>query len=248
MSRIFSIPFRFPCLSAVQGLFTTRIAHTDSGEAASANLARSAPGRKREAEENIAGLLQEHAIGAWCETRQVHGTDISFLEDLAEEDMPPTGDALATSLPDRALVIKVADCQPVLLAHTSGKAIAALHVGWRGNRANAPGLWASAFCERYGLDPRDLYAVRGPSLSPRKSEFVHFEQEWGEPFRDYFHPGNRSVDLWRLTRDQLKAAGVPGEQIFGLDLCTHTLSELFYSHRRNADPERQAGLIWIRNE
>jgi hypothetical protein len=118
-------------------------------------------------------------------------------------------------------------------------------VGWRANRANAPGVWTRAFCERYGLDPRDVYAVRGPSLSPQKSEFVHFEREWGDAFRDYFHPGRRTVNLWRLTRDQLTQAGIAEENIFGLDLCTYSLPELFYSHRRSADPERQAGLIVV---
>jgi hypothetical protein len=248
MPRILSIPFRFPCLGdRVQCLFTTRIAHAASGERASGNLARTVPGHEREATENIAALQREHEIVAWRETRQVHGTRISFLEDLAEPDLPPTGDALATHLPDQALVIKVADCQPVLLAHASGEAIAAFHVGWRANREHAPTSWTRAFCWRYGLDPRRVYAVRGPSLSPEKSEFIHFEREWGEAFRAYFRPRTRTVDLWRLTRDQLVEAGLPRENIFGLDLCTHTLSELFYSHRRGGDPERQAGLIVVQS-
>lgn len=246
MRRTLSIPFRFPELDGVQCLFTTRIAHSASGEAVSGNVARSLPGREREAAEAISGLQAEHGIGAWQETRQVHGTDIAFLEDLADPDTRPRGDALATHLSDRALVIKVADCQPVLLAHASGRAVAALHVGWRANRHNAPGLWTRAFCQRYGLEPQRIYAVRGPSLSPQRSEFIHFDREWGESFREYFHPLSKTVDLWRLTRDQLAGAGIPLEQIYGLDLCTHTVAELFYSHRRSGDPERQAGLIWIR--
>lgn len=248
MRRIHSIPFRFPCLDKVQCLFTTRIACADNGEPVSGNLSRTVPGREQEAAENIAELQKEHGIKAWRETRQVHGTDINFLEDLTQADLPPTGDALATNLADQALVIKVADCQPVLLAHASGHAIAALHVGWRANRANASGTWTRSFCERYGLDPREVYAVRGPSLSPEKSEFVHFQREWGDSFRDYFHSPSRTVNLWRMTRDQLTEAGIPGENIFGLDLCTHTLGELFFSHRRGADPERQAGLVWIGEE
>lgn len=37
------------------------------------------------------------------------------------------GDGLATSRPGLGLLIKTADCQPVLLAHRSGRHIAALH-------------------------------------------------------------------------------------------------------------------------
>ena len=248
MSRISCIPFQFPGLECVQCLFTTRIASFSSERSLSGNLARTLPGREREAEDNIVALQEDHGMGTWREMRQVHGTDIAFIDDLSRSSTPPRADALATNLAGQALVIKVADCQPVLLAHASAGAIAALHVGWRANRENAPKIWTRSFCHRYGLDPRDVYAVRGPSLSPQKSEFINFEREWGEEFRGYLHPGKRTVNLWRLTRDQLAGAGIPEEHIFGLDLCTHTLSELFYSHRRSGDPERQAGLIWIRGE
>ena len=245
MNRIASIPFRFPTIPGVNCLFTTRWPQAEE-EADSGNLSRLVSGGHPEAEANIRRLRQGYGFSAWQELRQVHGTGISFLElEPGEGDPPPQADALATSLPGRALVVKVADCQPVLMAHSSGGFVAALHVGWRANRENAPGLWVKAFCEHYGLLAKDLFAVRGPSLSPRASEFVNFQLEWGEDFRDYFRPGDKTVDLWALTRDQLHQAGIPREQIHGLDLCTYTLSELFFSHRRDGDPRRQAGLIWI---
>ena len=46
------------------------------------------------------------------------------------------GDGLATARPGQALIIKTADCQPILLAHKSGKYVGALHAGWRGNVQN----------------------------------------------------------------------------------------------------------------
>jgi purine-nucleoside/S-methyl-5'-thioadenosine phosphorylase / adenosine deaminase len=54
------------------------------------------------------------------------------------------------------------------------------------------------------------------------------------------------VDLWREARRQLREAGV-GE-IESADACTCCEPELFFSHRRDGDPRRQAGLVWLDSE
>lgn len=71
----------------------------------------------------------------------MHGDTLVFEPDAVSWEAQPTadGDGLATSRPGLGLLIKTADCQPVLLAHRSGRHIAALHAGWRGNRCNFPG-------------------------------------------------------------------------------------------------------------
>jgi copper oxidase (laccase) domain-containing protein len=51
------------------------------------------------------------------------------------------------------------------------------------------------------------------------------------------------VDLWSEARRQLREAGV--EEIQSADLCTCCEAELFFSHRRDRDPRRQAGLVWL---
>lgn len=51
------------------------------------------------------------------------------------------------------------------------------------------------------------------------------------------------VDLWGEARRQLHEAGV--EEIESADLCTCCEAELFFSHRRDGDPRRQAGLVWL---
>jgi copper oxidase (laccase) domain-containing protein len=51
------------------------------------------------------------------------------------------------------------------------------------------------------------------------------------------------VDLWSEARRQLREAGI--EEIESADLCTCCEAELFFSHRRDGDPRRQAGLVWL---
>ena len=235
------IPFTFPGLPGIGCLFTTRQASFHSpatGNASSQGETAFSRGMRH--------LQKDSGFKAWRTVCQVHGRAMVFC--TAEDNCEQTeADALATAESGQALAIRTADCQPILVAHVSGRFIAALHVGWRGNRANTPGLWIERFCRSFGLDPADLLAVRGPSLSPHKSEFIHFDQEWGEEFLPYFDPFQRTVNLWQLTRDQLLQTGLRRENIFGLDLCTYSQPELFYSHRRARDQGRQAGLIWIKD-
>jgi copper oxidase (laccase) domain-containing protein len=54
------------------------------------------------------------------------------------------------------------------------------------------------------------------------------------------------VDLWSEARRQLREAGV--EEIQSADLCTCCETEHFFSHRRDGDPRRQAGLVWLDGE
>jgi hypothetical protein len=197
---------------------------------------------------NRRSMQKQLGFSTWQEIKQVHGDRMIFepeagaVEDHAEEE----ADGLATSVPGQALVVKTADCQPILLAHNTGLYVAALHVGWRGNAIGFPTSGAKAFCEHYGLDPNDVYAVRGPSLGPWSSVFENYAEEFGTDFDAYYEQARQTVNLWRLTRDQLLAAGLPEQNVFGLDLDTYGLTELFFSYRRNRNTGRQVSVVWIR--
>ena len=246
------IPFAFPGIPGVACAFQTRtggramVARGD--EFAGGNISLEVDCDASQTVAARQALQKGLGFGSWQEVLQVHGDLVVFEPEPG--DMAKAGsieaDGQATDRPGQALVVKTADCQPVMLAHKSGRYVAALHVGWRGNVLRFPRLGARAFCEEYELDPADVLAVRGPSLGPGASEFKEFETEFGERFRPYHRPATDTVDLWRLTREQLEAAGLRPENIFGLDLCTHSLPELFFSYRRNNACGRQASLIWIR--
>jgi hypothetical protein len=89
------------------------------------------------------GAPFQKALGfsSWHSLTQVHGTDMVFDpdQDTLSETSVPRADGQATSRPGAALAIKTADCQPILLAHASGRHVAALHAGWRGNVMDFPG-------------------------------------------------------------------------------------------------------------
>lgn len=245
------IRFAFPGVPRVRCAFQTRRGGGSPGPWAGGNISHEVGDSPAVVTANRTALATALELAAWTEVRQVHGDAM-----VMDPEPPPLAaalaaapvvqaDGLATSRPGMGLVIKTADCQAILLAHESGRYVAALHAGWRGNRMGFPQSGVRAFCERYGFPPREVLAVRGPSLGPAAAEFVNFDTEWGGDFVRWFRPASRTMDLWTLTRHQLAEAGLPPERIFGLDLCTHTLSDDFFSFRRAATTGRQASIIWM---
>ena len=128
------LPFRFPGIDGVRCAFGTR---------ASGNLSLDAPEARADPAPTLA---RRRALPGWlgvdavAEVKQVHGARTLFEPVPWSADASPAveADGLAASRPGLALAVKTADCQPVLLAHVSGRVAAALQVGWRGNRQNYP--------------------------------------------------------------------------------------------------------------
>jgi len=242
-----TIPFRFPGLAGVSCAFTTRQGGASLPPYDAANLSFDVGDEPAHVAANRDALCARLGLGQWCELRQVHGDALHIEPAPTPRDAASdlAGDALATSRPGLALVIKTADCQPVLLAHEAGRFVAALHVGWRGNVRNLPGSAVARLCAHYGCAPSELFAVRGPSLGPAQAQFTNFAAEFGDPFRPYFDPAAQTMDLWRLTRDQLTAAGLAPARLFGLDRCTQSEPEHFFSYRAAKQTGRMMSLIWL---
>lgn len=241
------IPFAFPGAPGVRCAFQTRTAGASDGPFGRGNISFDVGDEAPAVMANRLALRERLGFAAWRENRQVHGPELVVGPEPGEllEPEERAADGLATDRPGLALCVKTADCQPVLLAHASGKYVAALHVGWRGNALGLPATGAARFCAAYGLRPEDIYAVRGPSLGPRAAQFTNFAQEFGERFASWYDPDRQTVNLWRLTRAQLLQAGLKHEHIFGLDLCTWELAEAFFSYRREKVTGRMASVIWI---
>ena len=238
------IPFQFPGIPGVGCAFFTRAFGSVS---LSGGEQRETSGRRRS---SMASLL---GAEAFAELHQVHGVRTLFEPEAQNPLQTPSeqADGMATFRPGLALMIKTADCQPILVAHASGRFVMAIHAGWRGNRQHYPQKAVEEFCRHYGLEPRDLWAVRGPSLGPAASEFVHFDEEWGLEYLPWYDEARRSVDLWQLTRSQLESAGLAPGRILGLDLCTFDNWRMFFSYRHarreGSEDGRQGSFIWIRS-
>ncbi|USX13942.1 polyphenol oxidase family protein [Oxalobacteraceae bacterium OTU3CAMAD1] len=89
-----------------------------------------------------------------------HGTHIAIAD--SEHQDCGEADGMFTERPGLLLAIATADCVPVLLARKDGKAVAALHVGWRGAYAGIIARFAEMLAAR-GERAGDWLAATGPA-------------------------------------------------------------------------------------
>lgn len=136
-----------------------------------------------------------------------------------------------------ALVVTVADCVPVFIAHPSGAA-AILHSGWRGTAARIIEHGIEALAQR-GFAAAELRVHLGPAICGECYEVGAdvYRQLTG---RDSSGATAR-VDLRSLIADHARAAGV--RHITTSALCTRCDNDRFYSHRAG-DAGRQIGVVF----
>ncbi len=92
---------------------------------------------------------------------QVHGDGVVHLDSRTLDGID--ADACVATAPGVACTIMVADCLPVLLAHRSGRVVAAAHAGWRGLAgAGGQGVLEAVFrrFEALALDGKALAATK----------------------------------------------------------------------------------------
>jgi YfiH family protein len=173
--------------------------------------------------------------------KQVHGTDALIV------DQPVTGtdrfeggwDALITDQPGVTVIVRTADCVPVLVYDRRRKAVAAVHAGWRGALAGIVPKTIERMAGRFSIQPADLRISIGPSagpccyevdrtvLDPLKSS----RQDWSG-FLRHDQGTKARLDLKALVRRQAAETGIPPDQITVVNVCTICHPALFYSYRR----------------
>ncbi|HEX8968939.1 MAG TPA: peptidoglycan editing factor PgeF [Chloroflexota bacterium] len=225
---------RFQILSRIPGFVhavTTRHGGVSQGRCESLNVSYSVGDSADNVDENLkrvgesVGLRREDLFAAY----QVHGRGVTAVD--ADSPPRPRCDVLMTRSRDRALMLRFADCTPVLLADPKRKAVAAVHAGWRGSASRAVTAAVSALVEAYASDPRDLLAGIGPAIGPCCYEVGG---DVVAAFAD--RPGlinNGRLDLWEANRQELVDAGLPPEHIELAGICTRCHSDRFFSHRAN---------------
>jgi YfiH family protein len=143
----------------------------------------------------------------------------------------PKCDVLITRSTERTLLLRYADCTPVLLADPLKRAVAVVHAGWRGSALNAASAAVEALHDAFGSEPGDVLAGIGPAIGPC------CYQVGGDVFeafadRPELFDGDR-LDLWAANRQALLAAGVPEAQIEVAGICTRCAADVYFSHRAN---------------
>lgn len=166
--------------------------------------------------------------------RQIHSNKVILADrpgDLGE------GDALISNTPGLTLVIRTADCLPILIADPENRAIAAVHAGWRGTVQQILLETVRAMSDRFGSRPQDLAIAVGPAIGECCYEVG---AEVAEQFSGFFPKlqspkGKARINLAEASIRQLRRNGGSLGQIDPSGLCTRCLRDLFHSYRRDGN-------------
>src|SRR5581483_10230512 len=89
------------------------------------------------------GARREDLFAAY----QVHGRAVTLVSSDSVER--PRCDVLITRSAEKTLMLRYADCTPVLLADPRQRAVGVVHAGWRGSAVRAAEAAVSAMAEAF---------------------------------------------------------------------------------------------------
>lgn len=180
----------------------------------------------------------------------VHGTDVVAVDGPRNGKSCLTkADGMITDQPNLPLVMRFADCVPLLLYDPVRQAIGLGHAGWRGTVNGIAAKIVSAMGNAYGSSPQDIQVVIGPAISHSnyqvgsevvKAAFKYFGEAPGVVRIDP-KDGAACLDLWLANQLDFQRAGV--EDIEVLRLCTYDNTDDFFSHRAERGKTGRFGVI-----
>jgi YfiH family protein len=179
---------------------------------------------------------------------QVHGRDVTVVRGNEDRDdvLAREADVVVTRASGVACGVKVADCVPVLVADRETGTVAAIHSGWQGTVAGVVGAGIAAVRRELGRHG-DLVAAVGPHIEAccfEVGDDVARRLEACAPGAPVVREGRGArphVDLRRIVREQLRAAGLAEDAIDDVAGCTKCDAARFFSYRR--DGERSGRLL-----
>jgi YfiH family protein len=223
--------------SGLAHAFLTRLGGVSAPPFATLNLGHTVGDSLAAVEENhrqafaALGLRREQVVSPY----QVHGTHVRPVFRAHGGSVQPATDGLLTTTPGVALLLRFADCVPLVLFDPRRRAVGLVHAGWRGTAGNIAATAAAAFARYAGSRPQDLWAGIGPAIGPCcyrvRPEIAASVAGACPPGAEVIRQqdGGLYLDLPGAVRAQLSAMGVG--QIEMSNLCTACHIDEWFSHR-----------------
>lgn len=201
------------------------------------------------------GTTSAKTVTVWM----VHGVDTVIANaPVYNRRWLAQADALITDKTDLALVMRYADCTPIMVVDPVKGAIGIAHAGWMGTVNGMAANLIKAMKQAYGSRPQDLRAGIGPSIGPDRYQvgeevveavYKHFGTLNGDgadsaPLikRDPAD-GTAYFNLWEANRRDLQRMGLEAEQVEIMGLCTATRTDEWYSHRAEKGKTGRFGAV-----
>ncbi len=171
------------------------------------------------------------------DTYQVHSTEVIQTDRPFEpKQAHQKADGIITNKAHLTLMMRFADCVPILLFDPSRHAIGIAHAGWIGTINKIGASIIMRMKQSFGTNPTDVIAAIGPSIGPDHYSVgsdvidkvrLNFGSKADELIAS--RNGRSFFDLWKANQMVLNEAGVEHIEIAGL--CTNCDLDNWYSHR-----------------
>lgn len=225
--------------------FTSRLGGTSAGPWESLNLGTSNGDDPARVRRNLELVADEIGVDRLVRMTQVHGADVVWTHGVVEGDIP-VADALLTDQPGVGVLVRVADCTPVVLAATHEPLAGVVHCGREGLVRGVVPAAVAAIRDR---GPALIEAWVGPRVCGRCYELpeamadavgavvpeARSTTSWGTP----------AVDVGAGVMAQLLAAGVRVTDL-GEEECTVEHDNWFSYRRQGQDSGRFGAVAVIR--
>lgn len=163
---------------------------------------------------------------------QPHTANVHFCPPALGGCIKLNADGLVSQTKGQVLIIKTADCLPVLMYSPSQKQVAALHAGREGLIKGIIENGLKYFTNPaagilVGIGPhikKCCYDLRGESR-----EYIK-DKNWREYIEN--RQGKHFLDLTQIALDKLQNRGVPKKNIEVADVCTFCEAGRFFSARK----------------
>jgi YfiH family protein len=168
---------------------------------------------------------------------QVHGVNVAVALSPRLPDEPHLqADVILTDKPGITLMMRFADCVPILLHDPVRKVIGLVHAGWMGTVRGVVLTAVEAMKTNFGTNAANIRAAIGPSIGP---DHYQVGQDVTAQVRRVFgadssqllgvENGMFYLDLWLANRFELENAGVRQIEVSGI--CTACNNSDWFSHR-----------------
>jgi len=240
--------FAGPGCDFVHGCIT-RLGGVSEGEWSALNLGSTVGDDPLAVEENHHRIFDAFGItrAQVVSPHQVHGRNVVRVGAEDGGTVILETDALITDAPGVALLLRFADCAPVLFYDPVRRAVGLAHAGWRGVAAGVAPETVQAMASAFGSRPGDVWAGIGPAIGPRHYnvgvevvEAIQATLPAGVQAATR-HDGRWVMDLPAALEAQLRAVGVT--QVAQSGLCTASRVDEWFSHRAEAGHTGRFGVL-----
>lgn len=171
---------------------------------------------------------------------QVHGTHIAVARKGDGGRRFPATDAIISNIPGLVLMLRFADCVPIMLYDPTHEAIGLVHAGWRGLARGIIRQTLLQMSEVYNSRAEDIIAGIGPSIGPccytvgpEVATQMKFACGGSDDFIQRSSDGPLYLDLWETSRYQLMDMGVHRIEVAAI--CTSCRVDEFFSYRAEGE-------------